>query len=316
MVYLTRIAYVTNNISTTCVNTKKNSFLTKHIIYNDDAHFDAYSLFRGFTKFSQLILQCDAKYSVSYFVEFEPSWPTLIDDSFEKLTFIVSSNFTRLIIIVNVKGIENSRRTVLQISETQLQLILAFSKFDFYLNSTLIKETDCNKLVGSRDFFSKIEALTIAKVKYPKFLCPTIFKQSTLNILRLNDISNSLLKRNLIKILDVPKKDTSQMHLNSINHLELSVEYVTLDSKIMSSFLFENLIKLRITGILTNIEPRFFEKLKNLRFLELKLENFRTFFYQNMSWMTYLNKGVVYDNNYAVNREKWRKVDLWRTCQM
>ena len=180
------------------------------------------------------------KYSVSNFVEFQPNWPTLIDDSFEKLKYLFASNFTRLIIIVNVKGIENRKRTMLFISENQLQLILAFSSFDFYLNNTLIKETDCDKLLGSRDFFSRIKGLTITKVKYPKFLCPTIFKISSLESLRLSDVSDSLLKRNLINILGMPQKDTKHLNLNSIDQLELSLEYVALDSKILSRFLFEN----------------------------------------------------------------------------
>ena len=303
IVCMARIALLTSETSPTCIDKKRNYFLTNHVIYNDDAHFDTYSIFSGFTKFSDLTSQCDAKYTVSYFVEFQPSWPTLIDDSFEKLKLIIASNFTRLIIIVNVKGIENSRRTVLQISDTQLQLILAFSSFDFYLNNTLIKETDCDKLIGSRYFFSRVEALTIAKVKYPKFLCPTIFKTSKLETLRLNDISNSLLKRNLINILEYAN-DTRRMHLNSINHLELSVEYVALDSQILSRFLFEDLIRLRISGTLTSIAPRLFEHFSYLRFLELKIENLSAFFHQNNSWMTFLNTGVFYDDNYKVNREK------------
>ena len=52
----TRITHQTNVSNTICLNNRKNNnFLTNHVIYNDKANFDVYSIFRGFTKFSQLI---------------------------------------------------------------------------------------------------------------------------------------------------------------------------------------------------------------------------------------------------------------------
>ena len=73
-----------------------------------------------------------------------------------------------------------------------------FSDIDFFLNKNQVQKEDCNSLKGAWGLFKSINQLTIAKVKFPKFLCPTIFDESGLQTVIIRDVSNSLINKNTI----------------------------------------------------------------------------------------------------------------------
>ena len=291
---------------------KARAYLSTKNVYFSLREFNSYSVFSGFSKFSDLILQCaNIAYQVTPLVEFVPNAPAIIDNGLEKLRFKTREEYLVLIIMVNVRGIENSKSTTLKlVNKQQDHLILAFSDIDFYLNNTLITKAECHKLIGSRDFFSKVTSISMMKVKYPKFLCPTIFKESSLKSLRLSDISQSLLKRNPLNILGVADTDKSQMHVNSIERLELDLEYVSLDAKILSKFMFCNVKRVIIKGTLLSIETRLFSGLNHLRSVMVKIDNLKDFLHQDNSWMTYLNEGSVYKSDVRENKKHMLMLEL------
>ena len=213
--------------------------------------YATYTVFRGFARFSDLLLACNQTYQTSKLIEFQPRGQVLIDQSLSQLKFITNATHVNFLLMVNLKGIENMAEITFRISKFQHELTVAFSVLDFYLNKTLLRETDCDKLVGSREFFAHITKLQLTKVKYPAFVCPTIFRRSLLSHLRLEDISTSLLKSNPLYILNKPEYG-EETH-NSLAKLELVLEYITLNLNILSRQMFKAIKVLTIQGILAKV---------------------------------------------------------------
>ena len=280
-----------NQSNLNCVPIAIRKYMTKKLVFLDTNNAVMYTLFSGFNKFSDLISNstCAKKTAISNLVEFKPNKLTIIDDAFNKLVFDAPRSTLKTILIVNSKGIENSKRLMLHLSEKQEELVIAFSHFDFYLNSTLISESDCGKLLGARQFFANIDSLTLEKVKYPKFLCPTVFKNFKLTRLVLTDITHNLIKSNTLRILNMSQHDDDN-YQNSIDYLLLYVEYVTLDSTILNRFVFSRVMRLHILGTLNKIETSLFADFVYLRRLELSIDNLKDFIHQDNAWMSYLNK--------------------------
>ena len=218
---------------------------------NGVGSYSTYTVFRGFEHFSDLLLACNQTYETSKLIEFQPRGQVIIDQSLSQLKFITNTTDVNFLLMVNLKGIENMADITFRISKFQHELTVAFSVLDFYLNKTLLRETDCGKLMGSREFFAHITKLQLTKVKYPAFVCPTIFKHSWMRQLRLEDISTSLLKRNPLYILDKPEYGEATQ--NSLVALELVLEYVTLNLNILSRHLFKAIKVLTIQGTLAKV---------------------------------------------------------------
>ena len=218
---------------------------------NGVGSYSTYTVFRGFAHFSDILLACNHTYETSNLIEFQPRGQVLIDQSLSQLKFITNTTHVNFLLMVNLKGIENMAEITFRISKSQHELTVAFSVLDFYLNKTLLRETECGKLVGSREFFARITKLQLTKVKYPAFVCPTIFRHSSLSQLKLNDISTSLLKSNPLYILDKP--EFGEATQNSLVKLELALEYVTLNRNILSRQMFKALKVLTIQGTLAKV---------------------------------------------------------------
>ena len=269
----------------TCLMTSKKYMF----IYTDDLGVN-YTVFTGFTIFKEMLPGCGHKYRIqdrsdsTSLLVFLPKRPLMIDESYNTVGFYIIDwrDFSKvhMLILQNLKGIENTQAISNQLES---DLIIAFSKFDFYLNSTLINETDCELLVGANTFFYLFSSLFLINVKFPKFICPSIFANSAIQRLELHDISDSLLKRNKFNVINY-----GQVKKNKIKDLTLKMTYVRLTQCLFSKHMFLAVKSLVIQGVLYDIESDIFKDFK-LRTLELNIENLKDFFHRGTSWMKSLN---------------------------
>ncbi len=165
--------------------------------------------FGNFKTFEEISLNCSSKYRIYEYkqnqsifnIVFMPAKSLLLEASFSD--FLRNSFFTNDlllfdetgIILQNIIGIENN----LFIPNRNMmnpRLVVAFSTLDFFNYRTRINQTDCNALYGVNTFFKQFTNVMLSKVKYPDFLCPNIFEETSVIKLILNDISNSFLIKN------------------------------------------------------------------------------------------------------------------------
>lgn len=190
------------------------------------------------------------------------------------------------IFIQNIIGIENSKNINNQFKG---ELALIFSKLDFYLNYELVNETDCDKLLGANNFFADFFVLRFVKVKFPIFLCPTIFKGSSITWLLIYDISNSFLSKNQLNILTWNMSNKTQN--NKIQSLTINLSYEKLTSKTFSAQMFNSVKYLEIEGVLDEIQCDLFKDV-DLKTIKFTIENLKDFLHRDNCWMTSLNYHV------------------------
>ena len=190
-----------------CITEETKQHYYKNVISN----FADYHLsFRNFRSFDELELNCSNKYNILKYKEdrtylnlhFKPWIPIILKKSFTD--FLTNAFYLNdllqydetVIVLLNVLGIENN---LFKPNENMAApfLVLAFSNFDFYIKGKKINDSmRCPLLNGANTFFRQFNYIMLTKVKYPAFLCPNIFVDSSVDKITMNDISNSLLIKN------------------------------------------------------------------------------------------------------------------------
>ncbi len=178
------------------------------------------------------------------------------------------------------------------ILKSELNLELADSVIEFFYEKSLLSSI-CN-LVSidetKRPFFSLFKNIDfLGSVIYPSVICPLIFKDTFLTILKVSNLSAS----NNINFISL--SNTSKVNFNStIKRLEIQTSsFNELTSQILNKDVFLNLEELSITDSnLTQIDDQLFGNFRELKFLLLYLNNFSEFIRNknNNTWMSSLNK--------------------------
>jgi len=186
----------------------------------------------------------------------------------------------------NIKGIDLNSRVIRSVNLRNLALV--YSSFSVYSNSTLLSE--CN-YKGRRNFISSFKSIYFRQFIYPKSICTLVFNQSALETVYFTDITNSLLVKNRLTFEDSADKVT----INTLKNVyfELSYERLTLD--IFNANLFKYAPRLNLVGILESIDTYLFTNFKNLRTIELKINNLDEFFHQGNRWLPNLNADINVD---------------------
>ena len=285
------IAGVHHVASTRCTKT---NYMEVYIDYNRLE----YTLFSGFVTFDEMWQQaetCGQTYKLTanensgVLLEFLPKRPLIIDNSFNTIrTHLLTSvdiSQVSVVIFQNLKGIENSNHIAKQFDSL---LTIALSKLDFYLNKSLIKETECDRLVGADGFFASFRKLVLASVKFPTFLCPTILGHSPIDQISIDQISNSLINKNQLRFVTIPNSLPNQ-----VTSLNLELAYAILNSQLLNRQMFIAVTSLEIRGVLAEIESDLLMDFR-LKVLQLNIQNMRDFFHRgNNVWLTSLNAHLL-----------------------
>lgn len=255
---------------------------------------DIYAL-RNFNTFKDLERDCNEKFEMSHYLEFIPSRPIIIDDKFQIEKIVNQKNIPFLYVInmIYFKGIDIGD---IPVKLYQPLLYYTFSKLNAYSNNKLIEKSECNKDIFNHEnnFFSSFMEISFIYTTYPEFLCPFLFSKSYLTSLYFTDISNSFINKNVLNIL---KANDTENYDVIINELVLEIKYESLTSKILNKYLFVTLYKLKMYGLLNNIEADIFSNFIYLKRIDLQVDNFKELFHRGNKWMRYLNSGINVDLN-------------------
>ena len=248
-----------------------------------------YDLFKNFNSFSELILEdCSPKYNTSSgFIVFNSNYPIIIDQTLNLNNMMSLWDQSYVIFMIYFKGIDiNAVPNDYLIYE----LYILFSKLTFYNNNTLITQKNCNLETFTDETYSlffNFASVLFGYVSYEQPLCPFVFMYSSLEYLYFTDISNSLINKNILTVIDV-----NDPLYNSINRLILDMAYCELTTSLMNKNLFSPLISLRVYGYLNDIEEGLFSDFADLENVDLQLDNFKSFFHKGNAWMAGLNSKI------------------------
>ena len=204
------------------------SKINKYFSKNDNPKYD---LFKNFNSFTELKLDCSQKYNTTGFVVFNSNYPIIIDQTLN-LNDILADQSTRAITMIYFKGID-----INAVSYEYLiyQFYLLFSKLVFYNNNTLIDKNNCNyetfKNVKYSLFSNFYSIFFYASYELP--LCSYVFQNTNLDYVFFTDISNSLINKNILSVLDV-----NGTLNNNIHKLILDTAYYELNTDLMNKNLY------------------------------------------------------------------------------
>ena len=162
-------------------------------------------------------------------------------------------------------------------------------------------------------YFHEYEYIDIALInnQFISPLCPLVFNNSRIYNLRINALTNTFYKRN---ILTFSKLNSSKYMVNSdVTNLFLSkVQEIDIDSQLLNPLVFAKLTTLYARGTIRYIEKEAFKSFENLVVFRFYSNNFRKIIHKNgIEWIKSINQDIkinmtdpsqVYNNGYRIKR--------------
>lgn len=243
--------------------------------------------FQKFTRFNQFNLSCFSKTNPAYEATkliIRPGKKLILDSSFKiEQTKNLKLKFSKQLTIyfVDIKGF--NIQSVLFDSNRKYSLEFYYSNFDFYLKNSLY--LNCNNS-DFLSFFKNIYYLKFAfSVKYTPNICPYLFKNSSLDIIEFYGLSNTFIKKNILGFIP-----TSELLNFKLNEFYIYFYKPKLDEKLFDQNLFKFTQNIHLNGVLDQLNPNLFDKLVNLKNLELFIQNFAYFLSKNRKFFRDFSK--------------------------
>ena len=227
-----------------------------------------------FDNFPSFDLKClNSKYYV-YSLNFIPNKKLVLDKSFEfkipdtKQINGIKLKFTKIKAFDISSNLFKNLKNITEIYSIEFH----YSEFNIIFNNSISCFTNDDK-----GFFQNVSKISFGfSVRYSRFTCPFIFSNSRFDLIQYYGLSDTFLKRNQLGFLSVNKP-----LYNQVNHIYFNSYKVDLDNHLLSHQLFGESIYLYLYGSYKLIKQGLLKEFKNLVYIELFIENFREFFYNN-----------------------------------
>jgi len=214
-------------------------------------------------------LNCTPRLNASKAVGFILENSVILDQSFkiENIFNLDQISLLEDLTFANLKGIDSTNFisiTPLYVPNL-LMLNILLSSFEFYLNdsTTKVDQSKCDLEDGVffkvKFFFKNLIGLSFRKVNYPKLICPIIFDKTLSQIMIFDDITNSLLTRNLLRFANVTSPTKYEISVKNLNVAIFLVYYVRVDKEMLKKDLFQNVFEIQFHFNIQNIEADLFK---------------------------------------------------------
>ncbi|CAF0778807.1 unnamed protein product [Brachionus calyciflorus] len=150
--------------------------------------------------------------------------------------------------------------------------------------------------------FDNIYYLTFDKVEYHPKLCPLIFYNLKMRILKFKSIQNSFISKNIFSFMSI--NFSNKFKLKS---LRISTYKLSLKSDLLNENVFDNLEELSIMGYLDLIDSSTLKTISTLDKLFLDLFDTQKFLIKHLNWLNQLNSSLDKQMTfYLTNREEYK----------
>lgn len=239
------------------------------------------------TQFNELNFKNFSCSSISISLS-QPAHQIILNNDFKLDELDFSENSIHLS-ISNLKGIEYKANPFNLNRPDIVNLELIDSFLDIYSRDDLLGLKICdNKLLSefnSENLFKNINELIIHPLNRSNIICPVLFKNAYINSL-------SVINNFNFEFYKLPETELNC----TINNLNLDFVELFLDSKLLDSMIFSQLIRISIMySKLEGIQKDLFYSFKKLKTLILFLDNFDQLYKNGIEWMHSLNSDVYVD---------------------
>jgi hypothetical protein len=184
--------------------------------------------------------------------------------------------------------------------------------FDFYQNEThLIAEENCNSQYfnpNMTSFFVEIRNLVLLdNAYYNQNICPYVFMNAKLKILKLFGITNSLIFKNRLNFVDINEITNLSKVLSNIFLYEMNIAYETVTLKNLNKHVFKNVINLIIKGIIDGLDRDLFRNFQKIQMISIVPENFKSFTHVGIEWIQALNNKLNVNVDNYIEFKKFSK---------
>nr|QVK46032.1 G protein-coupled receptor [Proales similis] len=211
--------------------------------------YSGFSLFNGFSELRQLGIQFDVVYLSGF------------------------------------SGIDlNSDITSLSSQISPVQLIFEFSKLKLEIEAHRL--TECtNRVIQSTRVELNFAVISFyTGISYPEPVCSGLFKNARLDVLVLNGIINSLVKRNILQFEETVEQNQSAVEINSkVNSLSMQGLYgLKLNKKLIPAQIFKKTSSISFKGVVRSFEPGLLKAFTSIKSIVFNLNNAKQFFHENL----------------------------------
>ncbi|CAF0893220.1 unnamed protein product [Brachionus calyciflorus] len=267
---------LSNNYSISqCPPMLKNYFQVDGIFYLlfSGKQFKVDLTIKNFDSFKQINFQCINSAEFIYNMKIIPKRPLILDSSFdlnfaEPISDYRQDEFIIQLSFINGFDIES------QIFENTLNFYSLVEATFYY---TKLKASMENWLESSNKSYYFFKFTSILKftftTKYYTNTCPLIFQNSNINSLFLYGMSNTFLKKNILKFSKANSTINSQ-----ISNVIFNLYNLKLDNTLLDEEIYEKVESFSFEGSLSSIETNIFKNFRNVKFLKFNIEIIKNYF--------------------------------------
>jgi hypothetical protein len=282
---------------------------TNHIEYNETTLtlFHSQETISDFDDFSQLnFTTCQSSVNITG-LRIKPNRKIILDESLDFNGFkfnIMTQIFD--IHLVNLKGIDfslnnlNNLKSLNSFDSRAIIWHIELTNFEFYIYNKLINKNKCNfdylfPNQSDSSFLTQIHFLILGPLlTYSDQTCPLIFHNTIIQVLSIQSVGSSFIKKNLFAFSQIP----SNLIINSnIIQLIINVYHVDLSNKLLNKHVYKKLQVLDIEGQIKSIENDLFKHFKSLKFIRLRTQNAKGILLRKKNWLQSLNYDINIDLN-------------------
>ena len=202
-------------------------------------------LLRKFSKFEDIYFNC--RYYVngfnSIYIVPKSLSPLILDSSFDAEKIIPLFDKFYFVFFSNLKGIELFEETHRK-NPILAEILFYFTQLDLYINGIKAENQDCSieMFKEKTSFMHPYYYLTFIGVIYPKQgICPLIFRNANVIIIKFSGISNSFLNINILKFQEIRNNNSKEVLMKNFRYLNLMVYNEILSSDLLNFDLFSNI---------------------------------------------------------------------------
>jgi hypothetical protein len=175
---------------------------------------------------------------------------------------------------------------------------LSNTYFIFYNNGNRLRDNSLFNFTNVNTLFSTniLNLYFGYSVIYIDKISPYIFKNSFIKNFFIYGLCDTFLRRNLLLFENEnTNNNNNSKHLNcTIEYINLVLDNVAIDDKILNLKVLENVKTICISGRVKRIENNFLYKFKYLNKIYLRIKNMRDFFHKiNFNWLRNMNNNSL-----------------------
>lgn len=236
---------------------------------------------KNFFSFSEINFACAGNfYVIKQVINIFPRHSIFLDNSLD-FSSITPTQSSLDFQFLNLKGLKSDLKIfdILIKQNDSIKILFIQSKISLQFSSFANKSTDSIAIFKDID-----QIIFMNNCEYNINTSPWLFANSKINILNLNGIVDTILKKNIIGF----SKSSKDVNCH-VNFLNLNFYQALLDEKLLNKNIFKNLYSILINGRVKSISNKIFDNLFFLK--ELILENdFDLYYNKNgLEFLTSIN---------------------------